>query len=44
MLSLIMGKAASGSLCAPPSGSGTMWSMTPNFTSSAEVMRRASVA
>jgi hypothetical protein len=44
MVSLIIGKADSGSACAPPSGSGTMASITPNLTSSWLVMRSASVA
>ena len=39
-----MGKAPIGSLWAPPNGSGMMWSITPNFTSSGAVIFNASVA
>lgn len=41
---LIAGKLPMGSACAPPSGSVMMSSITPNWTSSWAVMRRASVA
>ena len=44
MASLMAGKAAMGSLCAPPSGSGMISSMIRNLTSSGDVMRSASVA
>eukprot|EP00879_Flechtneria_rotunda_P032914 GHRR01036374.1.p1 GENE.GHRR01036374.1~~GHRR01036374.1.p1 ORF type:complete len:183 (+),score=25.13 GHRR01036374.1:401-949(+) len=44
MDSLIAGKAATGSLCAPPRGSGMISSITSSRTSSGAVMRSASVA
>lgn len=42
--SLMAGKQPMGSACAPPAGSGTISSITLNFTSSVAVMRSASVA
>eukprot|EP00955_Chlamydomonas_euryale_P020035 213452-Chlamydomonas_euryale.AAC.16 len=38
------GNTAAGLACEPPSGSGTISSMTPNLSSSGDVMRSASVA
>ena len=43
-MALTWGKAEAGSEWAPPSGSGTTASITPNLMSSGAVMRSASVA